>query len=72
MLKSRIISKILTKSSSKVRFYDLEICFGLFRRAHYTNFDVLAVLDFRIPCYRPKTSGFYSRVMLIKHQNHGR
>ena len=36
------------------------------------NVDVLAVQDFRISFYRPKTPGFYSRYLLTKHKGHGR
>ena len=31
---------------------------------------VLAVLDFQIPCSRPKTSGYYLRCLLTKHEGH--
>ena len=34
--------------------------------------DVLATLDFQIPCSRPDTSGFYLRCLWIKYEGHGR
>ena len=34
--------------------------------------DVLAVLDFQIPCFRPETPGFYPRCLLTKHEGHER
>ena len=32
--------------------------------------DVLAVLDFEIPCYRPATPGFHPRPLLPKYEGH--
>ena len=32
--------------------------------------DVLAVLDFQIPCFRSETPGFYSRCLLIKQEGY--
>ena len=40
------------------------------RNRHPQDVDIHAVLDFRIPCYRPKTPSFYSRFLLTKHDNY--
>ena len=34
--------------------------------------DVLAVLDFQIPCFRPETPAFYARSELTNHEGRGR
>ena len=34
--------------------------------------DVLAVLDFQIPCSSPESPGFCLRYLLTKHEGHGR
>ena len=36
------------------------------------NVDVLAVLDFQIPCSGPESPGFCLRYLLTKHEGHGR
>ena len=33
--------------------------------------DVLAVLDFEIPRFRPETPGIYPRCLLTNHKGHG-
>ena len=35
------------------------------------NVDVLAVLDFQMPGFRPKTPALYSRSLLTNHESHG-
>ena len=34
------------------------------------NVDVLAILDFKFPCSRPKTPGLYSRCLRTKHEHY--
>ena len=35
------------------------------------NVDVRAILDFKFPCSRPESPGFYSRRLLTKHEHFG-
>ena len=35
------------------------------------DFDVLAVLEFQIPCSRPETHDFYLRCLITENEDHG-
>ena len=51
--------------------YCILICYCLLIRPPQ-DVDVLAVVDFQIPCYRPETPALYPRRLLINHEGPGR